>query len=288
MRRVAGIVMLVNTVLPLLIGALLVWGGMRGYAAYEALLAPQIREARERVAELQVAVSAAETKLKRHTTTVMKEAQTVAALVSDATKPLRETAESLQAIPLATTGVPVPEFQVSEPVIKIDQPRASVDPGRIDWKDPFSSRSRLPKVSISQPSISVTPPKVDVVFVSRKFDVPEPMSAPFQSIGTGLGSIGAIGAPMDRLSAAATSIAVVVDELSPKISALRGELAKTKAAWRELEHALEPLAKWVLWGAIVLLPWLAISYFFWAWRRVLIARALMSGRATPGNGQMRL
>ncbi|MEM7743770.1 MAG: hypothetical protein AAF409_08675 [Pseudomonadota bacterium] len=255
MTRIAAQIYLVNTFLPILLAAVLVFAGWQSYRAYVELLAEPVARLEAKAAAVQAEFNTAVARVDATRKVLMAKGEEVERALDRAAAPFEAVAGAVGAVADAAIAINVPK----PGLVKKDVNWPNGKPVKLGpW------RARIITLSFSGHH-------------KLRVGLPKPVKTAFSKIGAAFGQLGAVTKPLGEMAAAVKAMGPDLAPLQARAAELQAELEKARDALLKARAALDPVVNVVVWSALVIGPWLVISYLSWVWLRLRRWRVLLAG-----------
>lgn len=257
MTRIASFVYLINTFLPLLLVAALVVGGWHVWTVWVQAIAPQVAAAKAAGEEVLGELDATRTRLEAVGARIVRKGAEIEIALDAAGKPVKDVVATVTTIANMSLSVRTPRLTFND----------------IRYRDPITRRMRDLKVG----PVQLKTPALDMRGPPLAIRLPQPVKVAFNDLGATLSNMAKVFEPFGAIVTEIRSVGPELELLRARMADLEAELARSQAAATRAAEAMRPVVVGVQWAAILLGPWLVLSYLCWVWLRLRRWRQLLAG-----------
>ena len=257
MTRIAAFVFIVNTFLPILVAAALIFASAQVWRTYQDMLSEPIARIEAQMAAVQAQYELARDDVLEAQATLVAKAGEVEAAVATATEPFTKMIsafETIAALQLSKT--------IKVPTVKSEVVKVRGKPVTVRTIIPWGERP-------------LTYPKVSTKDLKISLGLPKPVKTAFENVGKGLDKMLGFVQPMADMVGALKKLGPNLAPLQARMAELEATLAEARAKATEAMAALNPVLNVLKWVALLLGPWLLLSYFCWVWMRLNLWRRMV-------------
>lgn len=259
MTRIAAFVFLVNTFLPILITAALIFAGAEVWRTYQDKLSEPIARIEAQIADAQAQYVLARAQVLETQATLAAQAGEVETAVATATEPFTKMTAAFATIAALKLSKTIKVPTVTNAPVEIGGKTVKV------------------RTIIPWGTRTLTYPKVGTTDLELKLGLPEPVKTAFEDVGTGLDKMLGFVKPMGEMVKALKKLGPNLAPLQAEFAALGSALSNARKAVAEARAAMAPLVNTLRWLALLIVPWILLSYICWVWLRLRGFRRMLAG-----------